>query len=239
MSILAVPDHFYYSSLKSLQSASKLPGNEIPVLKALLQIEGHQTHWQGAICPELSSPPHPQLESFLVCFCCYQTTSPRALFTFPFQRVSAVGVSPISSSMCLSHCLQGGEITDAMPQVHAPSQTESLNFGHFSCLVFLLHIISSSSTLPNNRVSWFHSQTFCFQETELQKDQVPSPTPPNTAPGSVKREMLCRMRPHCTIHSNSTWNWAFCSSVNTLRCINAGESSETGPQNNPGLENKH
>lgn len=108
MSIIAVPDHFYYSSLRSLQSVNMLSGNEIPVLKTQVQIEGHQLHWQGAIssaiqrCHCLLTCSSKVSSSVFVAIPCLVLSS---LFFFFF--VCVVWVSPIPSRMCLADCYQG------------------------------------------------------------------------------------------------------------------------------------
>lgn len=182
MSIIAVPDHFYYSSLRSLQSASKLSGNEIPVLKAQVQIEGHQLHWQGAIssaiqrCHCLPTCSSKVFSSVLVAITalCFVHSSPESLcclgLPHPIKNVSG---------RLLSRCLSSQVLH---PQVHAPSQTESCNLS-LLCLVFLLHIILSSSTLLNlagspgftcYRISASRNRTMIWNATR-------SGTQPNTS----------------------------------------------------------
>lgn len=191
MSILAVPDHFYYSSLKSLQSASKLSGNEIPVLKALGANRGTLDPLTRSyfLCNlEVSSPPHPQLKSLLICFCCYFD----ALSTLPLLQVSAVWVTPILSSMCLLGCFQCGWVHRCC----IPGPCSIPNWIPRSAFFFLLGISTSNyffllNSSKFSRVSWFHSQTFCFQGAEpwpeVKPDQVSSPTPLYTV----------WMSPHC------------------------------------------
>lgn len=119
MSILAVPDHFYYSSLKSLQSASKLSGNEIPVLKALVQIEGHQTYWQGAIstaiwrCHRLLTCSSKVFSSVSVAIRYHRLV---LCSLFPFWGFLLSG-SPLSHQACVFQIVfKVAEFTDAVPR---------------------------------------------------------------------------------------------------------------------------
>lgn len=149
MSIIAVPDHFYYSSLRSLQSASKLSGNEIPVLKAQVQIEGHQLHWQGAISsaiqrchclPTCSSKVFSSVFVAITALCCAHSSPSESLCCLGLPH----SIKNVSGRL-LSRCLSSQVLH---PQVHALSQTESCNL-FLSCLVFPLHVILSSAILLN------------------------------------------------------------------------------------------
>jgi len=130
MSILAVPDHFYYSSLKSVQSASKLSGNEIPVLKALVQIEGRQT---------TDKQPFPlQFGDVIASSPAAQKSSRLFLLLSDIIASRFVHSSPSEGFCCLhlphpimhvSFRLFSRRLSSQMlhPQVHSPSQTESCN----------------------------------------------------------------------------------------------------------------
>lgn len=201
------------------------------MLKALVQIEGHQTHWQGAIssaiwrCHRLLTYGSKVFSSVFVAIRYHRLTF---CSLFPFWGFLLSGSPPSHQACVFQIVFKVAEFTDAAPPSSCSIPNWILQSFFFLlgistwCYFFLLNSSKFS------RVSWFHSQTFCFQETEpwseVQWDQVPSPTPPNKAPGSVKREILCRWGHTVIVHSNST-----CSSVRPSRCINAGESSKTGP----------
>lgn len=197
MSIIAVPDHFYYSSLRSLQSASKLSGNEIPVLKAWVQIEGHQLHWQGAISSAIQR-------------CHHLLTCSSKVFSSVFVAITAlcfVHSSPSDSLCCLgllhpiknvsgrlfSRCLSSQVLH---PQVHAPSQIESCNLFSFLLGVSTSHYSFLINSSKFSRVSWFHFlQNFCFkkQNHDLKCNQIRYPAQKKKKASECgKKERLCR-----------------------------------------------
>lgn len=205
MSILAVPDHFYYSSLKSLQSASKLSGNEIPVLKALVQIEGHQTHWQGAIssaiwrCHRLLTCSWKVFSSVFVAIRYHHLV---LCSLFPFWGFLLSGSHPSHQACVFQIVFKVAELTDAaLPGSCSIPNWILKSFFFFLLGISVLHYFFLLNSSKFRRVAWFHSQTFCFQETEpwseVQQDQVTSPTPPNKAPEGVKKEIPGRVRTRC------------------------------------------
>lgn len=167
------------------------------MLKALVQIEGHQTHWRGAIssaiwrCHRLLTCSSKVFSAVFVAirYLCLMLCS-----LFPFWGFLLSGSPPPHQACVFQVVSKVAECTDAAPpgSCSIPNWIlQSFFLYFFVCLVFLLHIFFLLSSSKFSRVSCFHSQAFCFQETE-QWDQVPSPTPPDKAPQSVKREILCR-----------------------------------------------
>lgn len=191
----------------------------------------------------MSLPPHLQLKSLLVCFCCYPL--PCAFLTLLLLLcLCCLGLShPIKnvSGRLLSRCLSSQVLH---PQVHALSQTDSCNL-FLSYLVFLLHIILSSSTLLNLAgPPGFTSYTI---SASRNRTMIWNTTRPGTQPNTLKKKKSSGCgkkvqkwvwveRGHIvTISHQQHWNSVSSrSSVNALRCVNARESSETRPPNHPG-----
>lgn len=111
---------------------------------------------------------------------------------FPFCRFLLFG-SPLSYQACVFWAVSNvAEFTDAA----SPGPCSIANWIPRSAFFFLLGISTSNyffllNSSKFSRVSWFHSQTFCFQGAEpwpeVKPDQVSSPTPPYTV----------WMSPHC------------------------------------------
>lgn len=92
------------------------------------------------------------------------------------------------------------------PKVHPPSQIESYVFGFFLLGVSTLHYFFLLNSTRFSRVSWFHTQTFCFQETAMILSAMRPGTQPNTSKQgswSVKRDIPCRKGPPC----HHSWQW--------------------------------
>lgn len=118
---------------------------------------------------------------------------------------------------------------DAAPQ-SSPSITNWIPCGFFLLGVSTSHYFFLLNSTRFSRVSWFHTQTFCFQETAMilsAMRPVPSPTPPNKAPEESNGKYCAECGHFVTIHGNGNWNLLFCCSANPSRWIDVGESSET------------
>lgn len=117
-------------------------------------------------------------------------------------------------------------------QMQSPTLPSTLNWilGFFFLLsISALHYFFLLNSSKYNRVSWFHFQTFCFQERSLvQCDQIPSQHL-QTRLLEVSKWKYCREWGHfIPIHSHGNWNLAFCYGENLSRCINVAEHSKKG-----------